>query len=637
MSPFLKAVTSVSLLLLAVTVQRAQAQELFLFGHFEVQVDYDLSPGNPDDGWNFSISYDDDNDFNDRDGITRNDPDDLILFAAPNTQFAIPGSLPRFGTEGDPFWILPQSNILGTLFLGQRTVADQGLFQTSVDGAFRPSSLGNIVLEMTEVSGSGPDNGGLFAVWESRQLGSLEFHFDSTDGVDDNDRLEPVQIGGHTHYNWGMTQPGTYEVTYKASGRLNPQHGNHDTSAEQTYTYAVPYSNTASSGAELRVGLSPNKTRAAIFNADESVEYHPGQVALLTSPSSQSGAPLPYTYLLNIATDKTAAPNRIGVEPAEAITFSGGLAPAGKLYELLETIGPGVLTIFNEENNSALLSFSEPGIYRLRLRVVGRQIADDTLVNGEPFTLTVLAGINPDYNYTSWAESFEKAHGLVATALDDVDADYDEDGLANRIEFLLFWHGFDPVVADGHLLPTSNSPDAPASFFMDSYKDDFSSQVADSTPRYSNIWITQDNRSRTGVFTLGQQPGNAYGRLLYVARLKEDLLPQDRLRNAQVANYFLTEALPNDTGWISLEDSLGWTNISYFPWLYHLNLGWSYASGNGIENAWLWDTQLKWLWTTGSAFPWFWSHERKSWIYYLNESRGPRWFYDASSRTWLNL
>ena len=80
-------------------------------------------------------------------------------------------------------------------------------------------------------------------------------HFNSADGLDANDRLEPVPIGQHTHYNYGLTQPGNYEATFRASGRLNPWQGGQDTSSTGTFKFSVPFSSVATGEAALRLAL----------------------------------------------------------------------------------------------------------------------------------------------------------------------------------------------------------------------------------------------------------------------------------------------------------------------------------------------------------------------------------------------
>lgn len=225
-------------LVLASLLPAAQAEDL-VSGHYELHIDYDPTQSDPDDGWGFFVSSDSDNDFNDDDGITRRDPANVRLVASPASLREINSATSRLGPIGDPLWVLPQQQVPETLYLGFRNVIDIGIFQISDNGNFTPSFFGNIILEMVSVTGSGPDSGGEFAMIESRAQGNLEYHFDTTDGLDGNDRLEPVIVGGHTHYNWAMTQPGTYFVTFRASGRLNA--GNQDTSAEGTYTFLVPH------------------------------------------------------------------------------------------------------------------------------------------------------------------------------------------------------------------------------------------------------------------------------------------------------------------------------------------------------------------------------------------------------------
>jgi hypothetical protein len=94
-----------------------------IYGHYEIQVDYTVTPENPDAGWSFAVSYDQDDDFSSAAGVVRLDPESTVIVASPRTRTAVPspaGVFSRFGPSGTPIWILPQNNILGTCFLGGR-------------------------------------------------------------------------------------------------------------------------------------------------------------------------------------------------------------------------------------------------------------------------------------------------------------------------------------------------------------------------------------------------------------------------------------------------------------------------------------------------------------------------------------
>jgi hypothetical protein len=110
----------------------------------------------------------------------------------------------------------------------------------------------------------------------------------------------------------------------------------------------------------------------------------------------------------------------------------------------------------------------------LRARALFQDEPSEENTVGEPFTLTVLAGLPVDYNYPQYADSFERQYGLEAGALADPYSDFDNDGQPNGIEYQLFWHGFDPVVIDSGLMPRLSLIDGEwgLTFLRDTYKDD---------------------------------------------------------------------------------------------------------------------------------------------------------------------
>jgi hypothetical protein len=71
-------------------------------------------------------------------------------------------------------------------------------------------------------------------------------------------------------------------------------------------------------------------------------------------------------------------------------------------------------------------------------------------------------------------------------------------------------------------------------------------------------------------------------------------------------------------------------------WFYHQDHGWFYAtadaSGNGV---WSWTSGTGWLWTSPQAYPYFWEHDDKSWIYFLKRKGSLRVFYSQKTRAWV--
>jgi len=502
----------------------AQAQPLdILFGHYEVHIDYEPSAANPDSGWQFSISYDEDNDFNDSEGITRLNPADVRLIAAPGTVKSNTAATSRLGAVGTPLWLLPQNNVPGTLFLGFRTVFDSDVFQASVNGFYSPSSLGSIALNMQNVQGSGRTLGGQFAMWESRFDGSLEFHFDTSDGIDGGDRLEPVRAGAHTHYNWGMTRPGTYAATFKASGRLNPWQpgGGQDTSGQATFTFMVPFSSWADGSAALHLG-GTGSPQAAVYHAGEQCEYAPNQVALVTQAATIQSTAHAYAFQLDLVTNATAALNWVGISGGAPVQLPSNLELDNPALELMDAHGPGVVSLIHTAPQQVLLSASEPGIYRVTLRTRLNDTDAGMSLVSDPYTLVVLAGLPVDYDYSDYADSFERQHGLSVGALSDPFGDYDVDGVANGIEYQLFWHGLDPVVPDTDAMPRPVIVDGKATlpFLRDTYKDDFqmsqTSLAASYSPNLADwfIWHTQQPHKPSATVFENGVGADAIGRVM---------------------------------------------------------------------------------------------------------------------------
>lgn len=430
-----------------------------VLGHFEYQLDFVLSEeGEASEGWKSSISYDLDGSFADDDGIVRLDTEGVRLVAAPSTRVVVANPPPQFGSPNEPLWILSQNNIPGELFLGWRAVYQQGLFQVRVGDNYTPSPLGSIGSSLLEVTGTGPQRGGDFAMWTSSGFGTLEFHYNTTDGLDGGDRLSPIPAGGHSHYNWGFTKPGTYEVRFRNEGKLNPQFGGELTTSDTALHFVIPHEGFLVGQAKWRLGSgSGNAVPASIYDAAMQVDFAVNQIALLTVENQ---------FRMKLAGTGDLSLGQVGLADVEDLEFPGE-GPVD--LELLDQTGPGNV-LLEQEGEDSIFSFAESGIYRVKL------MARQGGVRGRPFQLTFLVNLPADYSYEDWADNFERTHGLSAGALSDETSDYDEDGNGNGLEFLLFWHGFDPVVQDFHLMPRPKFVDGQAeiTFLRDLHKDDFS-------------------------------------------------------------------------------------------------------------------------------------------------------------------
>lgn len=102
---------------------------------------------------------------------------------------------------------------------------------------------------------------------------------------------------------------------------------------------------------------------------------------------------------------------------------------------------------------------------------------------------------------------------------------------------------------------------------------------------------------------------------------------------------------PNGTGSGMFPGARGGKGIPWFgyvwdmhaPWIYHQDHGWLYVMTPQVEASWFYDSQLEWMWIHPAIYPWIYAHGESSWVYYLEGSRDPRWFYHAGSGEWLSI
>jgi len=516
------------------------------YGHFEIHIDYTVTPGNPDAGWRLSPSYNLSNDFNDGTKIVRLDPANTVFLASPATLKSVPASLPRFGPTGAPFWILPQNNVLGAPFLGVRATMNPGIFQGRVGTNYFPSASGSVSLRLVSVTGTGPAAGGHFAAWET-ELNALNFYFDTSDGITAADEIPTVPVGAHTHYNWGMTRPGMYRVTFEAVGKLNQQYGGGFTSARQTFTFGVPFSGGLLQGAQLRVAEQAGHLVLLGADPGNSVAYRENQGFFEAgTAATAASAALPgalWEHVGKLSTAPAAIANGVGISAQAA---AAGLAP-GQWTDLeLQLIGkrgpgevaliengvplagsaagfasPQIIPLSAASERPLVTAFTASGIHHLDFRLSGRRNGQS--VESRTLTLSYGAGITADYDYATWRDSWERSAGLAPGALANPAADYDGDGVPNSLEYGLAWHGFDPTRPDAHLLPRpapAAGGEATIDFLRDTYKDrldetrwKFRAGVSEDLVSWREISSRSPGRPLE-LWETGAEQGNAYGRIM---------------------------------------------------------------------------------------------------------------------------
>lgn len=543
-------------MLTSVCVAATPATDLS-YGHYEIHIDYAPTPGNPDQGWVFSVSYDQDDDFSTAAGVVRLDPETTRMIASPASRLAIPspaGVFARFGEPGTPIWVLPQNQALGVPFLGVRTTMPAGIFQARVGNNYTPSGQGSISLRLISVEGSGPDRGGHFATWKTESFGTTVFSFDTTDGISATDEIPTIPVSSHTHYNWGLTRPGIYRVTFEAQGKLMPTHGNVITRARKTFVFSVPHEAKVAPSPEWRVTAPPSgPPQLVVADPVLGVAYAPDQ-AMVESHHAATGASsaLPgamWETPVTWSTMAAALPDAVGIDPGHANAGLPANAWSGLKWKILDVRGPGSFALIEQGQIVAaqagdeidfqpdatrawLAAFGQSGIYRVTGVLEGNK--GGVTVTSAPVTMVMGAGVTADFDYATWALSFERSSGLPAGSLADPLADGDGDGVSNAEEFAFFWHGLDPARPDAQRRPRLANGARTIEYLRDTYKDPFNESNWRIVPAVSGD--LQSWRSRSArvpgfpleIFETGTGPGNADGR---VVRRQLRVMPDDSPRS----------------------------------------------------------------------------------------------------------
>ncbi len=168
--------------------------------------------------------------------------DDALLYVGQEAMDARPA-----GTAFDFLGVAPEANFYrlpstqnpNLLYLG--TAAE---FDVEVDTyEVTSESKGRIVgasqwakatlRQVNHVGADGNPGDGVFSIWQSTDNGPVVFAstfqdnvdnsdsqgYDSTDGISQDDAIWIIN-GGHSHFNYGFSKPGRYEVTFQLSAYL---------------------------------------------------------------------------------------------------------------------------------------------------------------------------------------------------------------------------------------------------------------------------------------------------------------------------------------------------------------------------------------------------------------------------------
>lgn len=151
-----------------------------------------------------------------------------VTAAAKTTRPANP-ALDFIGVaSGSSFWLLPKNQNPNVLFLSIGT--------EELNPADFASSL---TWSLVSVTGSGGGAApGSFSVWNVDNFGSIVPLMSTAPGASTPGSLT-VAAGAHSHFNYGFTAPGLYNVTFAASGTLSPALGGGLVGGTATYSFGV--------------------------------------------------------------------------------------------------------------------------------------------------------------------------------------------------------------------------------------------------------------------------------------------------------------------------------------------------------------------------------------------------------------
>ena len=112
---------------------------------------------------------------------------------------------------------------------------------------------------------------------------------------------------------------------------------------------------------------------------------------------------------------------------------------------------------------------------------------------------------------------------------------------------------------------------------------------------------------------------------------------------------FTPVAIPGPGYWSDakpIEGAPDWWESSWFgtyysaidnQWIMHSELGWLYPSPTRDFGIWFWKEELNWLWTNYETFPFLYSIDEGSWLYFYGKQSDQRLFYSYLAKKWIVL
>jgi surface-anchored protein len=341
-------------------------------------------------------------------GIHRDDADfqteEAVLVVPQGTFLPVPDDQ-RFRFLGVPpagVWILPEAQDANFLFLGLRT---------EVQGAGFTNDEARVWL----VNFEGP---GQFTLFNSDPIGTPMIYMNTADGITDADTASIVY--GHAHYNWTFSQPGSYRLTFEASGTLT--NGTVVKSDPVSYAFTVEGTNINPAvldrqHVDIGFAFENGEWEPHLHNETDETEYAPNGAVLSVRPQSFTRVPddARFAFLGGVCTPIWQLPNTqnsnllflgFGAEEIEQGVFLNDEFRVN----LLTVDGPGSFFVYDFDplgapivhmnsgdlidtndfktlvagaHNDLNWAFTAPGVYRVTFEAVGT-LTNGTIVSSGP-------------------------------------------------------------------------------------------------------------------------------------------------------------------------------------------------------------------------------------------------------------
>ncbi|MFN0069160.1 MAG: choice-of-anchor M domain-containing protein [Limisphaerales bacterium] len=167
--------------------------------------DTPITEGHQDLRFNFAPATDWSLGVFDHDTATEHSPPTVWFDVSAGAEAVVPAGA-QWGflgqAAGEPLWILPQVQDPDLPWLG-----------TSTEGT-AAGVLQNNDMRLTLTAAAGP---GAFSLFTVSAFGTPNAVMTTSDGLSAADAIN-TRANRHAHYNWAFTEPGTYLLTFQASG-----------------------------------------------------------------------------------------------------------------------------------------------------------------------------------------------------------------------------------------------------------------------------------------------------------------------------------------------------------------------------------------------------------------------------------